>query len=157
MSGKVQSIIMAGALAGLMAGAAGCGGSEPAEAPKAEAPKAEAPKAEAPAPAAADEGEQAAASMAAHACKGHNECKGQGGCGVANQNDCKGKNPCKGKGGCKVEVAAADGAEGEQGAKPAAHSCKGQNECKGKGGCAVEGKNDCKGHNECKGKGGCKA
>ena len=42
------------------------------------------------------------AEIPAHACKGKNECKGQGGCAVKDQNDCKGKNPCKGKGGCKT-------------------------------------------------------
>jgi hypothetical protein len=54
-----------------------------------------------------------------HVCKGHNACKGQGGCGSGDAG-CAGKNTCKGKGGCKV-----DGAQ----------SCKGMNECKGKGGC----------------------
>lgn len=36
-----------------------------------------------------------------HACKGHNECKGKGGC-KSGDNGCKGKNSCKGKGGCKT-------------------------------------------------------
>ena len=35
----------------------------------------------------------------AHACKGQNNCKGQGGCFSGN-NGCAGKNSCKGKGGC---------------------------------------------------------
>jgi hypothetical protein len=34
-----------------------------------------------------------------HACKGLNECKGQGGCKTGD-NGCKTKNSCKGKGGC---------------------------------------------------------
>ena len=38
---------------------------------------------------------------AAHECKGHNACKGQGGCKTGDQG-CKGKNSCKGNGGCKV-------------------------------------------------------
>lgn len=37
-----------------------------------------------------------------HDCKGHNECKGQGGCKTGD-NGCKGKNSCKGHGGCKSE------------------------------------------------------
>ncbi len=40
-------------------------------------------------------------SGAKHACKGMNECKGQGGC-KSGDNGCVGKNSCKGKGGCAV-------------------------------------------------------
>ena len=36
-----------------------------------------------------------------HICKGHNECKGQGGC-KTDKNACAGKNECKGKGGCNM-------------------------------------------------------
>jgi hypothetical protein len=36
-----------------------------------------------------------------NACKGHNECKGKGGCS-SSDNGCAGKNSCKGKGGCKT-------------------------------------------------------
>jgi hypothetical protein len=36
-----------------------------------------------------------------HACKGQNDCKGQGGCGT-DKHSCKGKNDCKGQGGCKM-------------------------------------------------------
>ena len=36
-----------------------------------------------------------------HDCKGHNACKGQGGCKTGD-NGCKGKNSCKGKGGCST-------------------------------------------------------
>ena len=35
-----------------------------------------------------------------HACKGMNECKGQGGCAVEGKNSCRGQNECKGQGGC---------------------------------------------------------
>ena len=35
-----------------------------------------------------------------HACKGHNECKGKGGC-KTEKHTCKGQNECKGQGGCK--------------------------------------------------------
>jgi hypothetical protein len=57
-----------------------------------------------------------------HICKGHNDCKGQGGCAAdAAKHDCKGKNECKGMGGCKA---------GDNG-------CAGKNGCKGKGGCSV--------------------
>lgn len=75
---------------------------------------------------------------AKHACKGLNECKGQGGCHTK-ENSCAGKNACKGKGGC---------------ATVAKHDCAGKNECKGQGGCK-SGDNKCAGKNSCKGKGGC--
>ena len=67
---------------------------------------------------------------AKHVCKGHNECKGQGACAIA-ENGCAGQNSCKGKGGC---------------ATVAKHSCKGQNECKGQG---KDGKNSCRGQGTC--------
>ena len=38
-----------------------------------------------------------------HACKGHNDCKGKGGC-KSGDGGCAGKNSCKGKGGCSVPV-----------------------------------------------------
>ena len=41
-----------------------------------------------------------------HVCKGHNSCKGKGGCSTGD-NGCAGKNSCKGKGGCQVPPAAA--------------------------------------------------
>ncbi len=90
------------------------------------------------------EGETAAPAAAAemdlakHACKGMNECKGQGGCTTAS-NDCAGKNECKGLGGC---------------ATVAHHDCAGKNECAGLGGCKTA-TNECAGKNECTGKGGC--
>lgn len=37
-----------------------------------------------------------------HACKGQNECKGQGGCKTGDKG-CAGKNTCKGKGGCAIK------------------------------------------------------
>lgn len=80
----------------------------------------------------------AADGAAKHVCKGHNECKGQGGCS-SGDNGCAGKNSCKGKGGC---------------ATVAHHDCKGLNECKGQGGCST-GDNGCAAKNSCKGKGGC--
>jgi len=77
----------------------------------------------------------AADKAAKHACKGMNECKGQGGGpkGVAGKNDCKGHGEC---------------------ATVAKHACKGMNECKGQGGCA-SGEGGAPGKNSCKGKGGC--
>jgi hypothetical protein len=36
-------------------------------------------------------------------CKGHNDCKGKGGCKTSD-NGCKGKNSCKGKGGCASDM-----------------------------------------------------
>jgi hypothetical protein len=53
-----------------------------------------------------------------HVCKGHNSCKGQGGCSTGD-NGCAGKNSCKGKGGC----ASAE----------AKHSCKGPELLQGDG------------------------
>jgi len=38
---------------------------------------------------------------AKHACKGKNDCKGQGGC-KTDRHACKGKNDCKGQGGCNM-------------------------------------------------------
>ncbi len=76
--------------------------------------------------------------MAKHACKGMNECKGQGAC-KTEANACKGQNACKSKGGC---------------ATVEKHACGGKNECKGQGGCKTAD-HDCAGKNECKGKGGC--
>jgi len=74
-----------------------------------------------------------------HICKGHNDCKGKGGCHT-DKNACGGKNDCKGKGGCASAAAK--------------HECKGKNACKGMGGCK-SGNNGCAGKNDCKGKGGC--
>jgi len=37
-----------------------------------------------------------------HACKGMNECKGQGGCKTADH-ACKAMNSCKGQGGCATD------------------------------------------------------
>jgi hypothetical protein len=80
-----------------------------------------------------------------HICKGHNECKGQGGCASdAARHSCAGKNECKGMGGCK---------SGDAG-------CAGKNSCKGKGGCEVPVKHlDSKKKDKaaCSGKNGCKA
>ena len=67
-----------------------------------------------------------AAGGAKNACRGLNECKGQGG---------DGKNGCAGQGTC---------------ATTAHHSCGGQNDCKNLGGCGTT-----PGTNECKGQGGC--
>ena len=53
----------------------------------------------------------------AHICKGHNSCKGKGGC-KTDKNACAGKNECKGKG--WINAASAE-------------------ECKSKGGTAEEG------------------
>lgn len=67
-----------------------------------------------------------AAAKVAHACRGLNECKGQG---------ADGKNACAGQGAC---------------ATAKHHSCAGQNECKNLGGCGESA-----GANACKGQGGC--
>jgi hypothetical protein len=74
-----------------------------------------------------------------HICKGHNTCKGKGGC-QTDKNACAGKNVCKGQGGCAATAAR--------------HECAGKNACKGMGGCK-SGDAGCAGKNSCKGKGGC--
>lgn len=82
MAFNFSKTVVSAASAGLMLGAlSACGGSnQPAEAPSAEA-----------------SAEPAAEAKAC--CKGHNECKGKGGC-KTDANECAGKNECKGKGGC---------------------------------------------------------
>jgi hypothetical protein len=58
---------------------------------------------------------------AKHGCKGHNECKGQGGCAMTQKD---------------LDAAAKKlGVPVEKAGKP--HSCKGMNECKGLGGCKM--------------------
>jgi hypothetical protein len=52
-------------------------------------------------PGAAPSSSAPAAGGAKHACKGQNDCKGQGGCGT-DKHSCKGQNACKGQGGCKM-------------------------------------------------------
>jgi len=64
--------------------------------------------------------------VAKHACRGLNECKGKGKTG---------ENQCAGAGEC---------------ATAASHVCAGHNGCKNQGGCG-----DTPGANECAGKGGC--
>jgi hypothetical protein len=87
----------------------------------------------------ADEKKAPAPAVDKHLCKGHNECKGKGGCKTGDAG-CAGKNSCKGKGGCAAAAAK--------------HDCKGKNECKGMGGCKT-GDAGCISKNSCKGKGGC--
>ena len=70
-------------------------------------------------------GEAATVAVAIHACRGLNECKGQG---------VDGKNTCAGQGACMTAKA---------------HSCGGKNDCKHQGGCNPPS------YNDCKGKGGC--
>jgi hypothetical protein len=91
--------LSAAALSGVVAGSlAGCGGSA----------------------------KVATAATEVHACRGLNECKGQG---------IGGGNTCAGQGQCATAVK---------------HECAGKNECKHQGGCGEK-----PGYNECKGKGGC--
>lgn len=116
--------LSAAALGGLMSGAMiGCSeeGAKPAAKPAAAPPKSttETEKSAAKGPAVA------ATSVALHACRGLNECKGQGK---------DKKNACAGQGDCYTVT----------------HDCSGKNDCKLQGGC---GGND--GLNDCKGKGGC--
>lgn len=108
--------LSAAALGGMIAaGAIGCGGEKKPADNGGEAPPADS--------AGAGEG---TSTVAKHACRGMNECKGQG---LGGENDCAGTSKC-----ATIEH----------------HACGGQNECKGQGGC---GKTP--GANECAGKGGC--
>jgi hypothetical protein len=80
---NTHSGLLAAAVTGLLLGATGCASHTSSADP--EAPK--------PTPIASG-GE-------AHACKGMNACKGQGGC-KTEAHGCKGMNDCKGQGGCKT-------------------------------------------------------
>ncbi len=55
-----------------------------------------------PAGAAAAPSSGAVANAEKACCKGLNDCKGKGGCGVPGKHDCAGKNECKGQGGCNM-------------------------------------------------------
>ena len=100
-----------------------------------------------------------------HICKGHNDCKGKGGCKTS-ANGCKGKNDCKGKGGCASDAARHDfttkheknNCKGQGGCKSGDQGCAGKNTCKGKGGCDVPVKAEHmpKDKSACSGKSGCK-
>jgi hypothetical protein len=48
------------------------------------------------------EGAVTASSAAKDCCMGKNDCKGKGGCAVAESHACAGQNDCKGKGGCSM-------------------------------------------------------
>ena len=75
----------------------------------------------------ADDKKPAAAPAAdKHVCKGHNECKGKGGCKADPAKCAAGKNECKGKGGCKVPMDATHMDKKEK------SSCKGKSGCKGR-------------------------
>ena len=118
MDGREFTKVMGGVVAGLVAGSRGL--------------------------AIAEEKKAADKKADSNICKGHNECKGKGGC-KTDKNACAGKNECKGKGGCA--------------AKAAQHECAGKNGCKGQGGCAGPVKADhlgAKDKQACKGKDGCK-
>jgi hypothetical protein len=109
------------AFGGVLAGTiAGCGNSEqPAHSKTSSDP----PKGGTPAPSGAPTA--ATTVVAQHACRGLNECKGQGK---------DHKNACTGQGSCYTVT----------------HECAEKNYCKYQGGCG--GTN---GFNDCKGKGGC--
>jgi len=73
-----------------------------------------------------DSGQEVAVATEVHACRGLNECKGQG---------ADGKNTCAGQGTCHTAKA---------------HDCAMMNDCKHQGGCGTA-----PGYNDCKGMGGC--
>src|SRR4051812_19684615 len=134
--------LSAAALGGLVAGAAiGCGEEKTAPVTKTKDGGGDAPLAKtsaqnapaeknadgktAPGKTAPDKTAVVATAVAMHACRGLNECKGQGK---------DGKNVCAGQGTCFTTK----------------HECSGQNDCKYQGGCGGT-----MGTNDCKGKGGC--
>ena len=84
-----QEALLSMAVAGLLSGAFGAGCSHE--------------KSEAPAAAAKQDAKPAAMALAKHACKGFNDCKGQGGC-KSGDAGCASKNSCKAKGGCAVPI-----------------------------------------------------
>lgn len=99
---NINKTLALAALSGLMAGSmVACSGEKTPAAPETAktAPTPEAAPAPAPEAVAKTDAEQPAA-IPEHACKGLNECKGQGGCHVEGANSCTGSNECKGKGGC---------------------------------------------------------
>ena len=129
--------LSAAALGGLIAGAAlGCSdqttkptaktspGAPPETTPTTTTAETAPPKAS-PAADKAHAKDAAVVTVALHACRGLNECKGLG----KSQ-----KNACAGQGDCYTVK----------------HECGGQNDCKFQGGCGGE-----HGTNDCKGKGGC--
>lgn len=119
--------LTAAALGGLMTGAAvGCGGGEDAPAP---GPAGTGGETEAPPydPSAGTGGSPTEVALfGKHACRGLNECKGQG---AAGDNDCAGSGTCS---------------------TTKDHACHYDNECKYQGGCGeTPGANECKGKGEC--------
>lgn len=119
------------AVAGMLAGTAGCSNDKPAasKVPTPDLGKPEGSTDAKPEPAAEKGTDEKVAKAEVHLCRGLNACKGQGG------GKSKGENACAGQGDC---------------ATVKEHSCGGENECKGLGGCGASA-----GANECKGKGGC--
>jgi hypothetical protein len=120
---RIATAALGGVLAGVIAG---CGDGD-----RAGKPTTKSDTASSPAPPKAGNSTAGTPTVAAvttvalHACRGLNECKGLG----------KGqKNACVGQGDCYTVK----------------HECAGQNDCKYQGGCG--GTN---GFNDCKGKGGC--
>ena len=96
---KKNSLLMAAAVAGLVAGTADRMSAAPTGGHARTGATVQAAKAS------AGKISLAKVSFAAedkHSCKGKNDCKGQGGC-KAGDNGCKGKNSCKGKGGCATD------------------------------------------------------
>ena len=99
---KISHSLLVAAIGGIALGATACGGSMPS-APGVTDPSAAMPSTPSAPSAAmpATPGATSATPAAKHACKGKNDCKGQGGC-KTDKNSCKGQNACKGQGGCKT-------------------------------------------------------
>lgn len=85
---KLSNTLIAAAATGILSALGGCAHDEaPAQTPSATA--------------GAMPAGSAAGMAGKHACKGMNDCKGQGGC-KNDKHACKGQNDCKGQGGCKT-------------------------------------------------------
>ena len=99
MSSELQKLLLSAAIAGLTVGAVGCGSSTPSEPTGAHEAKEGKEKAKNKAKNKADDATAAdttqPAAPAAHECAGKNECKGQGGCKVAGQNEQIGRASCR--------------------------------------------------------------
>lgn len=108
---------LAAAVAGMLAGSAGAASAAPDR----------------------STGDKPPRNPAAHACRGLNRCKGQGGCKRSDRG-CRGRNSCRGLGGCAT----------------VRHGCTGHNQCRGQGGCYTSAWG-CKGLNQCRGLGACEA
>ncbi|MGC1903856.1 MAG: hypothetical protein WA715_08565 [Candidatus Acidiferrum sp.] len=97
MSKKKNSLIIAAALTGLLAGSAGVQASTLLHPLRSGLSAQDQSKNDN-----GQKSEKAKDPKDRHACKGQNSCKGKGGC-KSSDNGCKAENSCKGKGGCRTD------------------------------------------------------